>query len=133
MPDRALLNDVNPHLVNFYAWLKRGLRTSIEMENSESCFYLQGERFNELLRQRKQTTKEAASIFYYQNRTGYNGLCRFNRSGEFNVPFGRYKKINYTHDFSPYAESFSNWKFLNQDFEKVPLAKTDFVYADPPY
>src|SRR4029453_18654542 len=25
MPDRALLNDINPHLINFYAWLKRGL------------------------------------------------------------------------------------------------------------
>ena len=28
-PERALLNDVNPHLINFYRWLQRGLRSSI--------------------------------------------------------------------------------------------------------
>jgi DNA adenine methylase len=133
MPDRALLNDINPHLVNFYAWLKRGLRTSIEMENSESCFYLQRERFNELLRQGKQTTKEAASIFYYLNRTGYNGLCRFNRSGEFNVPFGTYKTINYRRDFRIYKETLARWDFSNVTFDQLPLEPADFVYADPPY
>jgi DNA adenine methylase len=28
MPARALLNDINPHLINFYHWLKRGLTIS---------------------------------------------------------------------------------------------------------
>ncbi|HJU09522.1 MAG TPA: DNA adenine methylase, partial [Candidatus Binataceae bacterium] len=27
-PKRALLNDINPHAVNFYSWLKRGLRVN---------------------------------------------------------------------------------------------------------
>jgi DNA adenine methylase len=132
-PEKALLNDVNPHLVNFYRWLKRGLKTDLDMKNDERHFYRHRTRFNALLKRDGETTAEAAALFYYLNRTGYNGLCRFNRSGEFNVPFGRYKKINYTRDFSAYAESFSGWKFLDQDFEKVPLERTDFVYADPPY
>ena len=46
--------------------------------------------------------REAGALFYYLNRTGYNGLCRFNRSGEFNVPFGQYARIAYTRDFTPY-------------------------------
>jgi DNA adenine methylase len=133
MPKCALLNDVNTHLVNFYEWLKRGLQISIEMKNTESCFYLQRTRFNQLLREGKEATKEAASLFYYLNRTGYNGLCRFNRNGEFNVPFGSYKNINYRTDFSIYKPILISWTFKNSTFTDLPLEPDDFVYADPPY
>jgi DNA adenine methylase len=72
-------------------------------------------------------------LFYYLNRTGFNGLCRFNRSGEFNVPFGRYARIGYTRDFSAYRKVFAGWTFTSMDVELVPLEPGDFVYADPPY
>ncbi len=133
VPQQALLNDINPHLINFYRWLKRGLNISIEMSNNQTRFYKHRKRFNELLRAGKATTKEAASIFYYLNRTGYNGLCRFNRSGEFNVPFGRYTTINYKRDFSPYKTVLANWEFSNTAFDRIELEPNDFVYADPPY
>src|ERR1700719_2894939 len=107
LPERALLNDANPHLINFYRWLQRGLKTELRMENNERLFYRQ--------------------------RTGFNGLCRFNSKGEFNVPFGKYARIGYTHDFTPYKEAFRDWKFIDADFETIRLARRDFVYADPPY
>ena len=132
-PHRALLNDINPHLINFYRRLKRGLTISIEMANDEAQFYSQRERFNELLRSGKHSTKEAASLFYYLNRTGYNGLCRFNSRGEFNVPFGRYEVINYRRDFLPYKHAFLSWDFTNGPFDQLELDEDDFVYADPPY
>src|SRR5437870_5261503 len=65
LPERALLNDINPHLINFYRWLKGGLNISIEMSNDETHFYNHRKRFNEMLRTGKATTKEAASLFYY--------------------------------------------------------------------
>jgi DNA adenine methylase len=133
LPQRALLNDRNPHLINFYSWLARGLSIEIPMENKESCFYSHRDRFNELLRAGKEKSSEAAGLFYYLNRTGFNGLCRFNRAGEFNVPFGRYERINYRRDFSDYLRVLGGWKFMSCDFENVPLAPDDFVYADPPY
>jgi DNA adenine methylase len=133
VPERALLNDFNPHLINFYDWVKRGLKISIDMRNDKTLFYCQRSRFNELLRTRKHTTPEAASLFYYLNRTGYNGLCRFNRSGEFNVPFGRYTTINYRRDFDAYKSVFRRWHFSNVRFDEVMLKRDDFVYADPPY
>lgn len=133
LPKSALLNDINPHLINFYRWLKRGLTVSLEMENESAHFYRQRERFNELLRRGKGETKEVASLFYYLNRTGYNGLCRFNQSGEFNVPFGSYKKINYRRSFLDYKPMVSNWEFVNTSFEQILLESDDFVYADPPY
>ena len=133
LPRQALLNDVNPHLINFYRWLKRGLTISLEMSNSERLFYTHRRRFNDLLRTGKATTKEAASIFYYLNRTGFNGLCRFNSTGEFNVPFGRYKQINYRRNFSAYKPLFETWDFANGSFAQLALERDDFVYADPPY
>lgn len=132
-PKRAILNDINPHLISFYGWLRRGLKITIPLENDETVFYAHRKRFNELLAAGKGSTREAASLFYFLNRTGYNGLCRFNRSGEFNVPFGSYKRITYTRDFTRYRSVFSEWEFTAGDFEAIPLEKGDFVYADPPY
>jgi DNA adenine methylase len=133
LPERALLNDANPHLINFYCWLQKGLKTDLKMENNERLFYRQRIRFNELVADGQEETAEGAALFYYLNRTGFNGLCRFNSKGEFNVPFGKYARIGYTHDFMQYKDAFQDWKFTHSDFETIRLARNDFVYADPPY
>lgn len=132
-PDRALLNDANEHLINFYRWLKKGLVPSIPMENDEALFYAHRERFNTLIRTGKSTSKEAAELFYYMNRTAYNGLCRFNSRGEFNAPFGQYKSIPYAKTFAAYRDALSNWNFSTGDFALLDIRTDDFVYADPPY
>jgi DNA adenine methylase len=132
-PQRALLNDLNPHNVNFYQWLQRGLQVDIEMENDASLYYRHRTRFNQLVAQGETDSREAAELFFYLNRTCYNGLCRFNRSGEFNVPFGRHTTINYARDLSHYVDALRDWRFTAGDFETIKLAPDDFVYADPPY
>jgi len=134
-PKRALLNDINPHAVHFYSWLKRGLRVDDELEfaNREALYYEHRMRFNELISDGGAESAEAAALFYYLNRTCYNGLCRFNSSGRFNVPFGRYKRINYQRDFRSYRCIFRDWQFSTEDFEQVSVEPEDFLYADPPY
>lgn len=132
-PERALLNDANPHLVNFYRQLQAGLTIRIKMRNEGALFYAHREEFNRLIAGRWRDSKKSASLFYYLNRTGYNGLCRFNKRGEFNVPFGRHSKINYHRDFTRYREPLTRWDFCLGDFERMELEHTDFVYADPPY
>jgi DNA adenine methylase len=132
-PERALLNDINPHLVNFYRWLQQGFTIDIPMRNDPETYYAHRETFNRLLQEGKQDSREAAELFYYLNRTGYNGLCRFNRSGLFNVPFGRYKTIHYTADFTEYAPVLAAWSFTCRDFETLDMQPEDFIYADPPY
>jgi DNA adenine methylase len=133
VPTRVLVNDVNPHVINFYRWVKRGLYTSIEMRNDRRLYYAHRERFNYLVRKGKVNGQEAAELFYYLNRTGFNGLCRFNRRGEFNVPFGKYARINYVRDFSHYRQLLASWDFTSQDFQQVSTESGDFIYADPPY
>ncbi|MBD3392008.1 MAG: Dam family site-specific DNA-(adenine-N6)-methyltransferase [Chitinivibrionales bacterium] len=133
MPRRALLNDINSHAVNFYRWLRKGLYINIPMKNDREMYYRHREEFNRLVADGREESARAAAIFYYLNRTGYNGLCRFNRKGEFNVPFGRYKTINYQRDFTKYKRVLSRWKFSSVDFEELDISPGDFVYADPPY
>lgn len=133
MPDRALVNDVNTHLVNFYRRVKQGLTIDGSLHNSRLAYMRARRRFNELLSNGENETEEAAILFYYLNRTGYNGLCRFNQQGGFNVPFGRHSNINYVRDFSEYRDVFRKWNFLSTDFESIPLEPDDFIYADPPY
>jgi len=132
-PERALLNDINPHTINFYRWLQRGLHIRIPMANDEALFYRHRAEFNRLVVGRSRSTRKAAELFYYLNRTGYNGLCRFNRRGEFNVPFGRYRSIAYRRDFGAYRRVLARWSFRHGDFADLALTEDDFVYADPPY
>ena len=134
-PERALLNDINPHAVNFYSWLKRGFIADdlLEFTNCETLFYEHRRRFNQIITNGRAESAEAAALFYYLNRTCYNGLCRFNSSGQFNVPFGRYKRINYTRDFLSYRCVLGDWQFSTGDFAQLPVEPGDFLYADPPY
>lgn len=136
IPRRALLNDVNPHLISFYRWLQRGLDlrdTGVSLENDRAVYAHNRSRFNELIRNGEGDTAEAAALFYYLNRTGYNGLCRFNVRGFFNVPFGRYKQIAYGKNFAPYRAALADYEFTQDDFAAIDMRPDDFIYADPPY
>lgn len=133
LPRQALLNDVNPHVINFYRQLQAGLVIDETMRNAEGSFYAGRQRFNDLIEGGRAETPEAAELFYYLNRTCYNGLCRFNKSGRFNVPFGKYKTINYTRDFRAYRPHLADWQFTATRFDRLTPHPGDFIYADPPY
>ncbi|WP_299425726.1 DNA adenine methylase, partial [uncultured Meiothermus sp.] len=61
MPEKALLNDVNPHLINFYLYLKRGLQPKgVKFENSRETYQANRDRFNELIRENQASSVEAA-------------------------------------------------------------------------
>lgn len=141
-PRRALLNDSNFALMNFYKEVKRGLdlfEVGI-MENESDYYYATRVRFNDLLAEHRsggglgaKGKAEAAALFYYLNRTGFNGLCRFNQSGEYNVPMGRYKTITYRKDFGAERAVLRRARLTEGDFSRIQLQHDDFVYADPPY
>lgn len=138
LPKRAVVNDINEHLVNFYQHLKDGLVLDIKGGTTDRTFKARRRRFNDLVRNGTAVGKGpngrlAAQLFYYLNRHCYNGLCRFNKSGEFNTPNGRYVNPKFEKDLTAYRPILKNWDFTSVDFENVPLNKGDFVYADPPY
>lgn len=133
LPKKALLNDANPHLINFYLWLKYGLDITTDMKNSSKTYYAYREEFNHLITTGHEKSKKAAELFFYLNKTCFNGLCRFNSQGKFNVPFGQHTKINYSIDLIKYKNVLSKWDFTVGSFSEIKLRDDDFVYADPPY
>ncbi len=143
-PHRALLNDINGYLIEFYVAIADGLHISDEepMPNEEAAYYQRRARFNALIDEgppldpkayQHSRAWERARLFYYMNRAGFNGLCRFNRDGHFNVPFGRYKTLTYRRWFDDYRAIFKGWKFTAKDFERLAIRDGDFISADPPY
>lgn len=136
-PEQCLLSDVNPHLMNFYRWVQSGLEweegLGIAFTNDRAVYYDNRAKFNALIHNRAFWTKEGALLFYYLNRTCFNGLCRFNRNGYFNVPFGRYNSITYERSFLAYKAALAGWLLYHGDFASLPILPGDFIYADPPY
>jgi DNA adenine methylase len=132
-PDRARLSDVNVQLVNFHQRLRIPYPFEIHMEYDETLYYKYRDCFNELIKGPAALTDTTAELFYYLNRTGFNGLCRFSKTGNFNVPFGRYEKVTYRRDFSEYADALSRWEIYCTDMEHARVESGDFVYLDPPY
>lgn len=132
-PERALVNDLNPHLVNFYRQVQQGLTFGLPYGHREADFYTAREEFNAGIRAGEIGTPRMAQLFYYLNRTGFNGLCRFNSSGLFNVPFGRYTRLNYRQDFADISAGLQGFTITQQDFGELGYQDGDCVYADPPY
>ena len=93
--ERYLVGDINPDLINLFGFVKKERKKFIRYvqsffipENNHQTQYLQFRtEFNSGLKGRRR-----AALFVYLNRHGFNGLCRYNKSGGFNVPFGRYNK-----------------------------------------
>jgi DNA adenine methylase len=134
-PARALAADTLQPLINFWQRLKLGL-TIPAWPNTAEEYAARRARFNQIYRNTFDVVQaeEAAALFYYLNRTGFNGLCRFNASGGFNVPWGHAKGGRLL-PLGDYREALTNVEFLCADFRET-LAHChagDFIYADPPY
>lgn len=131
---RAILTDKNAELVNVYRAVQQDVEKLIveleQLAHSEEAYY-------EIRAQRPRSLIKRAARTIYLNRTGYNGLYRVNRSGDFNVPFGRYKSPKYCDPPRLRAASLAlrDAEIFVADFEHVTQRATrgDAVYFDPPY
>ncbi len=146
-PERAVFADTNPHIINFYNAIKEGkitpaiVRGFLESEGKKleqgdtEYYYETRERFNK---------NHNPLDFLFLNRSCFNGMIRFNRNYEFNVPYGhkpkRFAKAYITKIVNQVAHVANllkqhSWEFRCQPFEEtIKLAKADdFIYCDPPY
>jgi len=102
-PEKAVVSDVHPELVNLYNSIKKKKSDDIyqfmeKNPNLEAKYYEIRDELNDISLHtdpNSESELESAKRFYYIRKTCYRGMLRYNRSGYFNVPFGRYKTINY--------------------------------------
>ncbi|WP_413986365.1 DNA adenine methylase [Paenibacillus polymyxa] len=137
-PEKAILNDINSHLVNFY----KTIITNTEKINSILSNFVNNEEFyyniRDVLNNKKfRDNIEQAAIFYYLNKTGHRGQWRENSKGCYNIPFGHYKNDNFNHIDCMYGNQLKRANIYNTDFKYIlDLVKEDnnaFLFLDPPY
>lgn len=133
------LNDTNGDLIALYKTLVATPQLFIQYAakyfekkyNTAEKYYTLREKFNRL-----EDTTERSALFLYFNRHGYNGLCRYNQKGHFNVPFGRYEKPYFpAEEMFYFAKKAKHAIFTCQDFRKTmkTAKRGDVIYCDPPY
>jgi DNA adenine methylase len=133
---RCILADINTELIDAYRAIQTDVEAVIrilhEYHHTKDDYYRVRAQDPATL-----SLSERCARMIYLNRTGYNGLYRVNRSGRFNVPFGRY--VNPTIcdpvNLRAVARALHGVELVDAPFEEV-LARTkrhDLVYCDPPY
>jgi DNA adenine methylase len=134
-----IIADTNSDLIGLYKCLQAEGSHFVDLckhlfiaeNNNQEAFYRLRDEFNNT-----DNARRKAALFVYLNRHCFNGLCRYNRSGRFNVPFGRYTK-----PYLPETEMMNFWRksqsatFIVSDFVNTMESATqgDVVYCDPPY
>ena len=135
-PHKAVISDVHLELIDLYKSI--GERKSKEIydfmtisPNDEETYYKIRDKMviNDAL--------DNAKRFYYQRKTCFRGMLRYNKGGKFNIPFGKYKTINYNDlQNKDYEELLSRTEILNNGFETIFENYNDennFMFLDPPY
>lgn len=137
--DKYLLNDVNPDLISLYKIVRARPKTFVKdakrlfnaKNNDKVQYYGLRQEFNT-----SQDPYYRSLLFLYLNRHGFNGLCRYNLSGGFNVPFGEYSKPYFPEEeIFRFAEKAKKAKFICEDYSQVfrRARKGNVIYCDPPY
>jgi len=136
---RYVLNDINADLIHLYRLLQQNPTDTIAAAreyftpafNDKETYLGIRQRFNSSV-----DATERSALFLYLNRHCFNGLCRYNQRGEFNVPFGKYKKPYFPEaELWFFAEKSQQAEFTCLSYRDVfaHLPANSVVYCDPPY
>lgn len=157
-PDNAILNDINDRLITFYQQLRNNypqmrqqldeLQRQYEANQlaykqlkaqnpdervpnaNEDLYYRIRELFN-----RPDDTYLDGVLYFFINKTAYSGMIRYNSSGEYNVPFGRYPNLNTRLVTSQHSKLLQGAELYSLDYRQIfdMAEEDDFMFLDPPY
>lgn len=135
-PQKAVINDIHPDLVALYKSIgEPGGRAAIkqfmaEHPNNEATYY----QVRDLL---SATDLDRAKQFYYLRKTCFRGMLRYNSSGKFNIPYGKYATINVNDlDNAAYEELLAGTTVRHGSFLDIFRdynSPENFMFLDPPY
>ena len=157
-PDRAILGDINERLMTFYRHLRdhyplmrRQLDALQKQYESNQAAYRQlkeerpAERVpnaNEDLyyHMRNLFNHPDGSyldgvLYFFINKTAYSGMIRYNKNGEYNVPFGRYPHLNTQLVTQRHSDLLQGAELFCADYSQIfrMAQEDDFIFLDPPY
>lgn len=135
-PKNAVINDIHKDLIDFYKSVSEGKSREIyefmnNNTNDEKTYYKIRDEMviNDYL--------DNAKRFFYQRKTCFRGMLRYNKNGKFNIPFGKYKTINFNELLNKeYEILLKRTEILNTDFEYIfenYNSNDNFMFLDPPY
>jgi DNA adenine methylase len=138
-PDRAILSDSNPELVNAFRVVRDFPERLMEALDVHHPHRLSKDYYYKLRAQIPTSLNEVerAARTIFLNKTCFNGLYRVNSRGDFNVPFGKYRNpVLYDSDTIRAASGSLRGKIVEVgDYRDTCryARRDDFVYLDPPY
>lgn len=158
-PKKAIINDINRKLYCFYKELQEKGRIAKKQLKELQEIYEKNQQEYEVLKSANQHRRiENANetlyyhlrdafngkknlhylesvLYYFINKTAYSGMIRYNSSGEYNVPFGRYKHFNTSLITDRHYQLLQNVEIYNKDYAEIfkMTNEHDFVFLDPPY
>jgi DNA adenine methylase len=135
-PAKAVISDVHTELIDLYQSIRDGHAQEIHQfmvlhPNNEETYYQVRDKMviNSPL--------DNAKRFYYLRKTCFRGMLRYNKQGKFNIPFGRYDKINYSELLNPaYHQLLGATEIFRTRFEYIfenYNSPANFMFLDPPY
>lgn len=149
---KAILNDTNPHIINFYKGVQQNIITAPLMKNyleheGKILSRADNDGYEHYLkvRARFNNGEHSPYDFIFLSRAGFNGMMRFGGKGNWNIPFCKKpdrftqayitKITNQVSTVSQMIQPEPDWVFHNKSFaEIIPLATAnDLIYCDPPY
>ena len=158
-PKYSILNDINPKLIQFYSEVQAEFprlrceldklekiylqnRNDFELskaanphtrvhDKNEDFYYLIRDMFNGLAKR----DYLFATLYYFINKIAYSGMIRYNAKGEFNVPYGRYPRLNTSLVTQAHSNLLNRAEIYNVDYSEVfkMADDDDFMFLDPPY
>ncbi|WP_065358317.1 DNA adenine methylase [Kluyvera georgiana] len=134
-----LVADVNPDLINLYQMIKSDVETFIYLAKKAYREFAGEINYYEarlIFNSSSINMMDKAVFFLLLNRHGYRGLCRYNKKGHFNVPYGNYKTPYFPEsEIRVFAEKAKRATFICASYEETlaMLRAGDVVYCDPPY
>ena len=136
---KYFLCDSNTDLINLFKTIQyHGKQFAADLSelfipenNNKTIYYQLRDTFNS-----SKDNYQRALLFLYLNRHCFNGLCRYNSKGIYNVPFGLLEKPYFpATELAIFYEKSQFAEFRCQDYQTTlkSLRQTDVVYCDPPY
>lgn len=157
-PTKAIINDINSRLMTFYSQVRdsyaemrvqldelqyryetnhlnyKKLKTETPQarvpNDNEELYYKLRDLFNY-----PNGTYLDGVLYYFINKTAYSGMIRYNSTGEYNVPFGRYPNFNTRMVSQEHHNLLRRSELHNTDYNKIleMSNSNDFMFLDPPY